>query len=69
MGDNVLERMPRVRFGQVHVFNNLYGIGTGASSNDHCVRAAHEADVRVESNYFDIVDPPRNRRGQRRPPS
>ena len=56
--NNVLERMPRVRFGQVHVFNNLYGIGTGAASNDHCVRAAHEADVRVESNYFDIVRTP-----------
>jgi pectate lyase len=50
--------MPRVRFGQVHVFNNLYGIGSGAMPNDHCIRAAHESDVRVESNYFDVVRTP-----------
>ena len=56
--NNVLERMPRVRFGQVHVFNNLYGIGSGAMPNDHCIRAAHESDVRVESNYFDVVRTP-----------
>lgn len=56
--NNVIERMPRVRFGQVHVFNNLYGIGSGAVPNDHCIRAAHEADVRVEANYFDVVRTP-----------
>ena len=56
--NNVIERMPRVRFGDVHVFNNLYGIGTGAAVNDHCVRAAYQSNVRVESNYFDIVRTP-----------
>jgi pectate lyase len=56
--NNVNERMPRVRFGQVHVFNNLYGIGTGAATNDHCIRAAYRANVRAESNYFDIVKTP-----------
>jgi len=56
--NNVNERMPRVRFGSVHVFNNLYGIGTGAASNDHCIRAAYRANVRAESNYFDIVKTP-----------
>lgn len=56
--NNVMERMPRVRFGQVHVFNNLYGIGTGAASNDHCIRAAYRANIRAESNYFDIVRTP-----------
>jgi pectate lyase len=55
--NNVAERMPRVRFGQVHVFNNLYGTGTQAM-NDHCIRAAHSATVLAEANHFDIVRTP-----------
>jgi pectate lyase len=58
-GANALERMPRVRFGSVHVLNNFYGTGTGANlGNDHCVRAGFEADVLVENNVFDHVATP-----------
>ena len=58
--DNVFERMPRVRFGQVHLFNNLYT----SANNNYCVRAGIESDIRSEHNAyvgvndpFDIEDP------------
>ena len=47
-GDGVKERMPRVRFGQVHVVNNLYT----SSAASYCVRAGMKANIRVESNVF-----------------
>lgn len=48
------ERMPRLRFGQVHIVNNYYS----CTGNNHCVRAGKEADLLVESNYFDGVRTP-----------
>jgi uncharacterized repeat protein (TIGR02543 family) len=49
-----VERMPRVRFGQVHVVNNLFT----SKQASYCVRAGIEADILVESNYFDSVSTP-----------
>jgi len=49
-----VERMPRVRFGQVHVVNNLFD----SPQTNYCVRAGVEADILVESNYFDAVNDP-----------
>lgn len=46
--DGVKERMPRVRFGKVHVANNLFD----SKDASHCVRAAIEADIRIEKNVF-----------------
>ena len=48
------ERMPRVRFGKIHIVNNYFS----CSGNNHCVRAGFEADIRVESNYFENVNKP-----------
>jgi pectate lyase len=50
----VHERMPRVRFGKVHLFNNYFS----SSGNNQCVRAAYQANVRVENNYFEGVNNP-----------
>lgn len=52
--DGVKERMPRVRFGQVHVANNLFASSTAS----HCVRAGIEADLLVEGNAFIGVKTP-----------
>jgi pectate lyase len=52
--DRVIERMPRVRFGQVHVFNNYFA----SPGNNYCVRAGTNAHLLVEGNYFDGVKSP-----------
>ena len=53
-GTGVVERMPRVRFGQVHVVNNYFS----SRQASYCVRAGIEADILVESNYFDSTKTP-----------
>jgi len=53
-GDDVVERMPRVRFGDVHVFNNYFN----SPGNNYCVRAAIESELLVENNYFEDVNDP-----------
>lgn len=42
------ERMPRVRFGQVHCYNNYYA----ASGSNYCVGVGNESQIRVENCYF-----------------
>jgi pectate lyase len=46
--ENVRERMPRVRYGQVHVFNSLYS----ASGDNYCIGVGVFANVLTESNVF-----------------
>ena len=51
---NVTERMPRVRFGQNHVYNNYYG----CPGNLYCVGVGTNCHIRLENSYFDGVNNP-----------
>ena len=51
---NCLERMPSVRFGRVHCFNNYYT----CAGNNYCIRTRISAQVLVENNYFQGVQNP-----------
>jgi pectate lyase len=52
--EGVVERMPRVRFGQVHAFNNYFT----SSGNNYCIRAGRDAHILAERNYFQGVKDP-----------
>src|SRR4029079_1460469 len=52
--DNVDQRMPRTRFGQIHVFNNLYT----AVGNSYCTNSGIQTHVRVENNVYNGVNRP-----------
>jgi pectate lyase len=47
--DNVIERQPRVRYGQVHVFNNYYG----SKRTNYIVGVGVEAQILMEASYFE----------------
>jgi pectate lyase len=52
--DKVQERMPRARYGRVHVFNSLYT----ASGNSYCIGAGVNVNILAESNVFSGVKDP-----------
>jgi pectate lyase len=53
-GENVRERMPRVRFGDVHVFNDYFN----TPGNNYAIRAAIGSELLVENNSFENVNNP-----------
>jgi len=48
--DHVYGRMPRVRYGKNHVFNNYYG--TPQNTGGYCIAAAWDSQLLIENNYF-----------------
>lgn len=53
-GPGVRERMPRVRFGKVHLLNNYFN----SSVSNYCIYAGFKADLLIEGNYFENVKNP-----------
>jgi pectate lyase len=49
-----VERMPRVRFGRVHTYNNYFS----CAGNNQCIRASIQSQVLAENNYFENIDQP-----------
>jgi pectate lyase len=52
--ERIIERMPRVRFGEVHVFNNYYT----STGNNYAVGGGLQARLRVENNVFEGMSNP-----------
>jgi pectate lyase len=48
------ERMPRVRYGHVHVYNNYYN----SVGNNYCIGIGVHCRIRVENCHFDNVNSP-----------
>ena len=52
--DNCDQRMPSVRFGRVHAFNNYFN----TPGNLYAIRARLFSECRIENNFFDSVGNP-----------
>lgn len=50
----VAERMPRILYGQGHIYNNYYT----AAGDTYCIGAGCYASVLIENNYFNHVNNP-----------
>lgn len=52
--DQLDQRMPRVMYGRVHIYNNFYS----CEDNSYCIGADCYASVLIENNYFKNVNSP-----------
>jgi pectate lyase len=52
--ERVIERMPRARWGLIHLFNNYFN----SAGNNYCIRAGLNSTFLVENNHFDGVGTP-----------
>lgn len=54
---NLKQRLPRVRYGQVDVYNNYYDLRTTLEySNDYAWGVGTESGIYAQYNYFDLND-------------
>ena len=52
--EGIRGRMPRVRYGHVHIYNNYYN----SVGNDYCIGIGVECRIRVENTHFErVLDP------------
>jgi len=49
-----VERMPRMRFGRVHSYNNYFN----CAGNMYCVRASIQSEIRSQNNSFEGINRP-----------
>lgn len=56
-GAGITSRQPRVRYGQVHVFNNYYYYTevTGDRGSNYAIGGGYESKLVVENNYFENI--------------
>ena len=54
VGGQVVERQPRVRYGQVHLYNNLWT----SSGNNYCIGVGANANILSQNNVFIGVSDP-----------
>jgi pectate lyase len=52
--DGCRSRMPRVRYGYVHIYNNYYS----CEGNNYCIGTGFKSHIRVENSYFDGIRDP-----------
>jgi pectate lyase len=54
---NVVQRAPRVRYGQVHIYNNYYEGSTNAANYAYSYSwgIGYSSKIYAENNYFNIV--------------
>lgn len=49
-----VERMPSVRFGRVHAYNNYFS----SAGNNYCIRSRIDAETLIQNNFFENVKDP-----------
>src|SRR5262245_43655935 len=53
-GAGCVERMPRIRFGSIHSYNNFFN----CSGNNYCIRASIQSQIFSDRNSFENIDEP-----------